>query len=210
MFTNPKKLVIVAAGVLTMSLSTRAYAASTTYTDTASDQQTDFTKTLSLPQFNPGLGTLLSVTLTYGEDVTNSGKLSHGNQPLEYKFTGSSNLMQSALSIDQTASITESGTSPANSSTSINDFQTKTGGPITGPLSYFTGNGNIDFTLTGTGTSQLTGGGNISNSITTMAGGFVTVTYNYTPVPEASTLLGLGGMIGLGGLHILRRMRKKA
>jgi len=205
-----RTLVVIASGILVTSFGMRAHAASETFTATQSDIATDFSKTLSLQQFNPALGTLTSVSLTYGEDVNNAGTLSTGNKPLTYSFTGTSELTQAGLAIDQTATVHESGTLAAFGSTTINDSNSMTGGPVTGPLSFFEGAGTIDFSLKGTGLSQLSGGGNIANTVATTAGGFVTVTYNYNPIPEASTLLGLGGLLGIGGLQLRRMMRKKA
>jgi len=205
-----RTLVIVASGVLVMAGNMKANALTESFTVSAADDFTDFTKTLSLSQFNTSLGTLTSVSLTYGEDVLDSGSLSTGNKSLTYSFTGTSTLANSTLGISQTASVTETGTLGAGGSTSISDSKSNTGGPVTGPLAPFEGAGTINFTLTGTGTSDLSGGGNVSDSVATEAGGFVKVTYNYNPIPEASTLLGLGSMLGIGGLQLRRMMRKKA
>lgn len=205
------KSVIVLSGALTVFVCTGAQAFHiVTHTDTLSPTQTDFTTTLSLPQFNPTLGTLLSVSLTYGEDVTNTGTLTNGNRPLLFGFEGKSELTQSTLGIDQTSEIIEIGTLSANSSINVNGSQSKTGGPVNELLPFFTGTGNVDFTLTGTGLADLLGGGNISDKVNTNAGGFVSVTYDYNPVPEAGTLISLGGLLAIGGLQLRRLIRKRA
>lgn len=192
------------------------------FTYTVAQATTDFTNTsIVLPQFDPSLGTLLSVNLSealsgnFGGTVTNTSAT-----PANFRVTEDVNLN---LSITNTATpvLTAGGvdliaqqnyTGLGSGATanfgpfapSVSDSATYTSGSI---FNQFIGPGNLGFTLaTLTGTTTAGGGGNIQNNITTTAGGTITVVYQYrqNAVPEPGSVALLVGM-GVTGAGLLRK-----
>lgn len=226
MFVNPKKLIVISAGMLTMCVGMRANAGSVTESASFGPTQTNFSDTLSLSKFT-GPGTLTGVTLIYSESATSTGSVTNysTNQVLNYSVSNSNVLSTTAstsflslVSTSTSATADQSGsvgidTSPGNTgntmaiSSSSSNGATKT---YTSGLSNFTGAGSLSFLFTGTGSASDSPSSNQNLNVRTKGSGTVEIIYDYNPIPEASTLLGLGGLLGVGGLQLRRLMRKRA
>ncbi len=164
-------------------------------------QFTNFNLTRTLPQFDPGLGTLLSVEIT--SSATTSIQTSVENldaQPatLTIASTGSVAVDGAALPagradvLDVMTSQNDSIPSPAFDG--VEDFggtsgftlpaqvQTETATlTLTDPadLAAFIGLGGTSFQITGAGNATVTGGGNLLTSVTSQAGADLTIVYRY-------------------------------
>jgi hypothetical protein len=217
---------VLTVGVLMMCVGMHAHAATKSYTASFGPNQTNFTDTLGLQQFNPTFGTLTGVTLTYSETASSIGSATNfsRNQNLLYSVfnsnvistTGSTSFITLTAGAT-TANANQSGTitpdtSPGNTGNTVPINMVNTNGTTQtfGALAGFEGAGNLDFLYTGTGSASDSPSSNQDLSVRTNGSGMITVTYNYNPIPEASTLLGLGGLLGVGGLQLRRLMRKKA
>jgi hypothetical protein len=97
-----------------------------------------------------------------------------------------------------------SGKTYANISASDSDFATTSSA---GDKALFTGVGFISLPVEANGASTGSGAGNLLLQFQTLASASARVTYDYTAVPEPSSLLAL--MSGLGGLmgFAIRRRR---
>jgi len=212
MIRYTKGSILVLSGLLALSASSlKAHAGSETFTAAIANQTTDFTDFLKLNQFNPTLGVLQSVTLTYDASSITSGTIMNSSSK-----TGTFNVTDSVetdlLDLNPTTNLNSSFVlSPGQSvsfSATASASQTKV---YTTPAQFtpFIGVGQTDIEVDTTTNFSFSGPGNNANtSISTTAGGEATVTYNYSPIPEASTLLGFGSLLGLGGLRLRRRLRK--
>lgn len=185
---------------------------------------------LTLPKFDSALGTLTSVSFTYGggyqsqgqidsEDAaqtfvtvdTNvalrfmSGDLGMGVQTLNV----AGNLFNGLLDADSDAAPDYLG---GDAAAGLSVAQESGMTPFASALANFIGNAGDTFEVGAWATSGLSinGTANLSTDITTQARARIAVTYNYdtgTTVPEPATLGLLGlGLIGLG----LARRRKTA
>ncbi len=181
--------------------------------------------------FNAALGTLNSVSVTYSVNGTETGTLTNTSATTQaFKFTSSSNITASDAGNSPAALIAYLGSGltlsePNNSYTLTSGATTAitpAGNAFTNSPSsettVFTG-ANADefigknFSLalsTLTGSAFMGGGGNIKTVLNTVAGGDISIVYNYTPfakVPEPSALAAFGA--GLLGLTFVR-FRKRA
>ncbi len=213
MFTIKRAVLglLIASGMA--SASQAAVVGPITTTTPISATTTDFTGNLVFAKFNSSLGTLTSVTLQIGSDistkltVTNLGTTaSSGNARTEVTVTvvdpansANFNLVNDILTpkfsynLAAGATVT-SGTINANGATVTNVFTDAM------TLVDFTGSGTISLGVsTFTATLLANSGGNTSSTqnTTATATGQVTYTYNVAVVPEPTTivLLGLGGMM---------------
>lgn len=209
----------VAGSLLAVNQATAAMVLGPTVTTTpVPSTLTDWSSSLTFPQFNPALGTLDSVTLALQSGLVTTltventgGATSSGTVRTELVLTPTDPLNQipagDPLTVDYMTpkqSFTLAGgqgiTLPQMSA-SGNSANTYTAGLI---LSEFTGNGSINLGLsTVTYTLLSYNGGNSYSSQVTTADATGSVTYDYTAaVPEPSTYLaGLSalGMLGLVG-----------
>jgi hypothetical protein len=195
---------------------------------TVTQRTTDFTKGFVLPKFNTALGTLTNVFLSESLNGSFSGTVTNTSAtPANFKVTED-------VSLDLTLT---SGGSPALSSVDLVATQTYTAlasgasapfGPFVPTISNsanFTsgtifsafngGPGPVGLTLSSlTGTTVIGGGGNITNNITTTAGGTISVTYTYnapsttTPEPGTWAMMAAGASTGLVALRRRRRNKK--
>ena len=156
------------------------------------------TRTVSLPQFDPSLGTLTSV------DVINQLNLSNHVQ-LENTSAGSATLTALTAGNQQ---LTGTGIAPLTAlsnntavfdatafdgivdfgGTSGKDFGLRTttnvqSETVTDPatVAAFIGTGTVSYTAAADGSVAITGSGNIAQATTTQSGGSVTLVYHYTP-----------------------------
>jgi hypothetical protein len=167
---------------------------SMSYSATVPSQLTDFTSTTSLPKFDPSLGTLNSVDLTFSTNGSMQGTLTNvSTEPETFTFQenvavsisdGTTTLLSPNLTESQTyTALTPNVATPfgpfaPTSSASVEytsgaQFDEFEGGPGDQSLSVST----VTTTVT-TG-----GGGNIRQLLTTSAGATATITYNYTATP---------------------------
>jgi PEP-CTERM motif len=191
--------------------------------DAAGHSSLPTSASFSLSEFNPALGTLTGVQISFG--LTYAGELDVIN------FTNASNPFTSGMSQVPINVLTPSGldsplvtTAYAVASGIANPPQFATTffmGPPTatspsftpgaGDFALYTGLGNNSYTLSyGTGSYSGTGvgvgfGGDASSS------GTATVTYTYTPTPEPSTLVLLAlGTLALAATSRRSRFRTRA
>lgn len=75
-----------------------------------------------------------------------------------------------------------------------------------GNLALFTGSGSVLMPVSATGTSSGSGAGNLITQFATSAGAEATVTYTFTAVPEAGSMI-LCGLGALGAFVAMRRRR---
>ena len=178
------------------TLESRLLLATSTQTFTAGipPRATDFTAPVALPRFDPALGTLTEVDLSLAAGGTAIGTVTNTSAgPESFLFTenerltlsnGATSLLATTLVSSQNYTNLAAGASAqfgpfaptnnaANVFTSGPDFNAFSGGP-----------GNINLTFQ-TRTSQTItgGGGNVGSNLITTAGGTVSVTYKYTPLP---------------------------
>jgi hypothetical protein len=176
------------------TLESRLLLASVTFSSIVPVQRTDYTQALSLPKFDPSLGTLTEVDLSWSVSGTENGSLTN-TAPVTESFNfaedvnlallnGTTSLLAPDLNTSQAFTDLAAGASGIYGP--FSPTASATASYTTGPNFdlFSTGTGNVDLTVT-TLTTQTTlgGGGNIVSNIATFAGGTATVTYQYTPQP---------------------------
>lgn len=207
-------LAIVAGAIVGVPRAARAD--TVTYSTSVVFQDTNFTDTASLPQFDPTFGTLLTVQIdmtgtiqgdiigtetsgnpgTISWNVTSDLTLSQGATPLittNPGVSGSANLAPGEF-FDQPYSDSQMG-SYASSLAAV--------------LGTYTGPGNVSFDFAANGTATVNGSGNVDTGATLQAGATIKITYVFEPrvVPEpASALLLAAG----GGAFLLNIARRRA
>lgn len=182
-------------------------------------QDTNFTETLGLQQFNSALGHLNSVQIALYANATGGVTLTNLNDDTAYALPVSLNvklwlndagnhelvaidspLFNTALDVASGASATASGSYSGSALSSV----------FTSNLGMFTGNGSFAAYMIANAFTNTSGDG-ILAEFSTQAGGYGKVTYDYTAavaaVPEPETY----GMLltGLGLMGVVAR-RKKA
>ncbi len=213
-------------GILVILLFTAASAnaASISYNDAFSFPLSPGNAAVNLPQFDPSLGTLTSVTLaidaTVQADITaeNDSNIA-GNMGVDLTgivtatsgaASASANVLQSAGPVAVAASDGNPGSGP-----DFFDFGTISGtdsdtDTILSPLAPFIGLGTVAVAISGNGGFAVNG---VTDSTLTVSNfgtsGTVTITYNYqTPViPEPSSVV-LAGMACMAGVLVLRRRNR--
>jgi hypothetical protein len=205
----------------------------TQYTYLASTP-TDFTNTNLSPtvnQFNPGLGTLNSVTITL--DVNGAAETSvteDANASGNFQVTEESVVVLDSpdSSLDTAIGGLSEDLNYTSSILSLNPFQSidlgvvsLTGTPVSeniaaAYLSLFVGGGTLTFDASSlSGFGFIGGGDNQTDSISNDDQGKVTITYDYTPgqpptVPEPGTLSMFGaGLLGLAGMLRYKFMKSR-
>jgi len=200
-----------------------ANAAVVTFTDSIALATTDWTHNLTLQQFDASLGTLNSVTFSYGGQVSSIFRVeSLDAAPATVNANASGNLVFGGP-ISQTLNISGSTSQAVSAFDGTIDFGGTSGaviGPVVGSdsdtlslisgLAAFIGAGTYDISVAAHGASSASGAGNLISQINTEAMANIAVTYDYTarppvtvPEPASMALVGLGMM----GLAALRRRK---
>lgn len=213
-----RSMVAAACTLAALALTTgSARAATETFQVAIPTMTTDFTTTVSLPGFNPALGSLTAVSLSLEAVGSQSGSVKNNASGSETFTPFASSLITATgpNSSTNTATLSSSQTFTlaSGASTTYGPFTPASNTASNVSTTGYTSAGNISVTVS-TSTSQGVsgGGGNIVFSLMTTAGGSADVTYTYTPattgVPEPSScaLAALGGL-GLVG-YGWRRSRK--
>lgn len=187
--------------------------------------QTSYSDSILLPQFNAGLGTLTGVEITIDSQINKSGSLvNNGSEaaPVSYSYTlaqisvtGSGvNYSQSATSTFTNGEIFGS-VSGEGGSVVIAELQEFSLDNLFNPgdLSAFIGAGTVAYAVNASAILNTDcGSGNCGTLINTRMGAQMTVTYTYEPdvnqVPEPASI----AMVGLGvlALGLVGRRRKSA
>jgi hypothetical protein len=192
------------------------------YTATIPTQTTDYTQSVSLQQFNSSLGTLNSVTVQLDGDFTITSLTFTNNAATTQTFTASSGIkfglsgVGIAFNTGATLGVdVNNGASIvlAAGATSVDYAQplgtlansgSKSGSVLPANFAAYQGNGTVAFNFgTQTTTTFFGGGGNIQFNQTTVAGGAVKITYNYTAVPEPLPVF--SGLVVVGFALVGRR-----
>ncbi len=182
---------------------------------------TNFSKTISIDKFDPSLGVLQNILLTFKGIVAGEFSVDNqGSSPAEGTYNLEAELKLSQSVLGDLFVLTPSGTgifsvaaneigenfpnfTGADSQTVIgitgNEQNTKAYARATDSaiLDAFTGVGKLDFFVDAKANSSATSpnSGNIAQFFTTNAGANFTITYTYDPptrVPETSANFGIG------------------
>jgi hypothetical protein len=185
-------------------------------------QATNYTKSVSVPKFDPSLGVLQSILLTFDGKVTGDLRVDNGSQSaatgtlkLESELKLSQSVLGTLFTIitlnpsDSTAfSVAADDGDAAGAYTGADSkITTDLQGVQSGTKSYtaaadaatlasFTGTGNVDFVIGAVAKSSVdSNSGNLDTRFRTNAGSDFTITYTYAApvrVPEASANIGVG------------------
>ena len=182
----------------------------------------------SLQKFDPSQGTLTKVTLTL-DSSSSGGSIAWDNEssaPTDVELAIGAQVTASALSTLtavatplQTGTITGIGPDSDGvadfigsdsfmviAAVASNSDSHSTNTP--GELALFTGLDTFDVTLASItkASSMISGGYGPTETEPGITEGWVTVTYEYTTTPEPATV----GMLGLGGIFLFKRKRRRA
>ena len=206
------KRFLLKALVLSATFVPALFGTMVTYTTSFPETTADFSGSLPIKQFDPGLGTLSFLTITLTGDVEGSASITNSNTNTKtYRVTLASDvtlidaLLNVMVAILPTYTTTVAG--PGNSTMSVSGYggDTQTNSYNDAPtLSEFTGTGNLSATLDGEGSNGFMGGSNSTFVANATTGGSVTIVYTYvpgrvtsTPEPLTSCLIG-SGLVALG------------
>lgn len=214
--------------VASTALATASFASSISFNATIPNQPTDFVgQTVSIPQFDPTLGTLTSVVFSLTGTVDGSIQL-ESLDAAPSTVTSALTATISLLRPDSSALVVVIPVSSNSNNLSAFDGTIDFGGTSGVTLSgltntvtntatdttvmdfaLFTGVGNILLPVSGNGHSSASGAGNLIAEFHTNASAGVQVTYNYTPfvtnTPEPTTFAMFGLGIAMVGASRLRK-----
>jgi hypothetical protein len=189
-------LIVLALGAMAGSA---VLAGSASYSASVPLQTTNWSSTLSFPQFNPAIGTLQSVAISVRDSLvsgfkyenlsTSSGSTMRDSSKCTVQVLRPDNslLLSTVAAVQETCQVTVYDGSLDYAGTSGRTFNgvvnvgLGTSSFLTGAdLALFTGVGTIGLPCNGIGWGYLSStGGNNRNSVSTQAGAWVTVTYTY-------------------------------
>ena len=201
-------------------VATAGAAATVSFSDSIASQPTAWNETLSISQFDTGLGNLTGVTITLTGSVTgdaNAESLDGG--PAIIVLELSSMISASTASLGNLASVLPlaSTTFMATAYDGTIDFAPGSGvtnsgltavdstsATLTGgDMAEFIGSGMVDIELAATGAANASGAGNLITQFSNFASATLDVTYTYdeiaaVPLPASGVLLlaALGGIAG--------------
>lgn len=208
---------------------TAAEAGMVTYSDSISVTTTNWSNHLNVSKFDTSLGTLNSVTITFGGTVVSNAKVESLDAALSTITAKSSaeltlKYSDGTLLFDETP--TNSKTFNASAFDGVIDFGGTSGhsfGDVTATISpndttvltsgtefaAFEGSGTYSFITATSDHSSTTGAGNLISQVSTKAGDNVSVTYNYTaastvPEPSSAVTAAIGAAV-CGLVACLRR-----
>jgi hypothetical protein len=192
-----------------------------------SESVTDFTQSLVVPKFDPTLGNLRDVVLSYEDQSVISGTLMNTSAGTQHFTVTESTLFTLSLGSDPllTNTMGASQTYTELAPYAMANFGTFTQGGGAGPMTLTSGEILANFVGTGgdvsfdfstlTMTKVAGGGGNIVNDISTTAGATLTVEYDYDSfitteiIPEPASVIQVvtGGFFIASARLIARRRR---
>jgi hypothetical protein len=191
------------------------------FSDSVALQPTNFNSSVSVPKFNPALGTLTKVIFELSGHVEGQAKfesLDAGATTISMQLAAQVKLQRPDLSSLVVAFPLAMTSDNASAFDGVMDFGGTSGktypalagddnemSMTTAPLdlALFTGMGNIMLPVMATGASSGSGAGNLLLQFNTSASSDVTVTYEYTVIPEPATAM----LVSLGALGLFRRRR---
>lgn len=203
-----------------------ARAATQSHQGTISLATTNWTEYITIPKFDPALGTLDQITFTLSGhveglaqfesfdaspstvtmDLSAIMQLQRPNSTILVEVIPLASTSDAVTAYDQTF---DYGGTSGRTYDNLSDtkVESKTSPPPLSDLTLFTGLGDIILPVVATAHSSASNGGNIQSHFSTSASACATVEYTYTAIPEPSGIVAL--LVGLGSLIPFRRMRRK-
>lgn len=219
---NSKAMVALAVlASVTLLPVTQATADTIMFSDSVALQPTNFNSSVTVPKFNPALGTLTKVIFELSGHVEGQAKfesLDASPTMISMQLAAQVKLQRpdlSSLVIALPLAMTMDNASAFDGTMDFGGTSGKTYPALAGDdlemsmttapvdLALFTGPGNIMLPVMATGASSGSGAGNLLLQFSTSASSDVTVTYEYTVIPEPATAL----LISLGAMGLFRRRR---
>jgi hypothetical protein len=202
---NARYRLLVVGLIALVCVASAASASTVSYVAGAPLASTDWTVTLSFPQFNPALGTLLSVSFEARDSLVASFQVenmstSSGNTVrdsskaiIDLKRPDSSLLLEVISAKEYTASfpvydgvLDFGGTSGAKALNQVAYNSASWTTTAAADLTLFTGVGTIGLPCKATGKSYVSDtAGNVVHSVSTQAAAYVVVTYTYDAIVPA-------------------------